>query len=211
MINLKYIFYFFGVTILLSNCNNNLTSRVADITSIDTSGIHFTYSHNDSVYNGHFSLDITEEDFSYMDDLEININKHNPSEYHFVSVIKKKWETEEENVVISTDNKESYYSYHDVDSKPIFETANDEFDNDSAIKEFFLKDVEIKGSYSMVGVYILIDGKGNVRLKKAMTNNQEEAKIIKERLNSMPNFTPAYNEGDTVTVSYLIEVPIINK
>ncbi len=210
MIKLKHILYFFGLIILFTNCKNKLINKVADIQSIDTSGIYFTYTHNDSVYYGHFSLNITDEDFSYMDDLKISISKENPKEYYFVSVIRKKWNAEEENVIINIEDNVSYYSYHDVDSKPVFATANDEFENDSAIQQYFLNDADVKETYKMVGVYILIDGYGKARLKKAMTNDNNEIEIIKERISKMPNFTPAYNGTDTVTVSYLIEIPVFN-
>lgn len=212
MIIRKHIFYFFSLILLLTNCKNHLIRKVADIHCIDTSGIYFTYNHNDSVFNGNFSLDITDEDFSSEDDLIINIDKDKPDEYFFVSVKEKKWAKEEVIITIDTENKDSYYSYHDVDSKPIFATAKDEFENDSAIRKYFLKDLKVlEKNIKMIGVYILINGEGKVRLKQAMTKNINEMAIIKDRINKMPKFTPAYNGKDTVTVNYLIEIPIIKE
>ncbi len=208
MMKPRYVLYFLGLIFLFTNCRNDLIEKVVDINSIDTSGIYFKYIYQDSVYDGHFSLYVTDEDFSYVDDLRIRIDGKSPENYYFVSVIKKEWDTEDALVNLDTENDTSYYSYHDVDIKPIFETAKDEFENDSALLLYFMKNLDNLDNIELIGAYILIDGNGRPRLKKAVTNDLNKIKTVKEHINNMPYFTPAYYDSDTVTVVYLIEIPI---
>lgn len=100
---IKRILFFLAVISLFASCNYGLITKKADISRIDTTGIYFTYTHDGSQYEGHFSLYITEEDFHASDTLKITINKNNPKEYHFDSVIEKEWPTEEHIVKIKGD------------------------------------------------------------------------------------------------------------
>ncbi len=194
----------------LSYCNSDSIVLTADVNRIDTTGIHFEYVYLDSIYIGQFSLYITDEDFSDVDDIKLRVNKSNPEQYEFVSVLRKKWDTEEYIVNIKNSNEPSYYNYHDVDTKPIFSTATSEFKNDSAISQYFLQNSTVTEDKQIIGVYILIDENGKARVKQIMSKDTSKIELINELINKMPCFSSAVHKKDTVTVSYLIEIPVFN-
>ena len=62
-----------------------------------------------------------------------------PENFEFVSVVERVWRTEEAIVYIG-DNSENqnFLSYHDIDKKPLFAGANNEYENDSLIFDFLI-------------------------------------------------------------------------
>lgn len=200
---------FISFIVLFTNCNSKYSTKVVAINRIDTSGIYFSYDYLDKTYLGHFDLFDIEEDFSTSDSLKISIEKNQPDKFEYISIVKRIWKTEE--VVVSleknTGNK-AVYSYHDVDKKPLFAGANNEYENDSLIFEFFKRHSNPSNDFKKIGVYILINESGEVTLKNAFTKDKEEVQLIKKLIEKLPIFTPPINEGDSVTVSYLIEIPI---
>ncbi len=208
MRKLKYFVLYLILSFVSFSCNGDFVVIIADIQRIDTSGIYFKYEYLDSIYTGYFSLYVADEDFSYVDNLEIKINKNNPQEYEYLSIIRKKWDTEDNVVKIKNPDEPSYYNYHDVDIKPIFTTSTSELENDSAIYQYFLQNSETTNNIMKVGVYIIISENGKANLKQIMTKDTSYNLLINNLINKMPLFSPAVHESDTVKVTYLIEVPI---
>ncbi|MCB2197502.1 MAG: hypothetical protein KQH79_16700 [Bacteroidetes bacterium] len=194
--------------VIFSSCNSKYSTQVVAVDRIDTSGIYFSYTYLEKNYTGHFGLNEIAEDFSTSDSLKIKIEKDQPDRYEFISVVKRVWKTE--NAIVSTvkNNESGVYSYHDVDQKPLFADADNEFENDSLIFDYVKRQSNSSNEFTKVRVYILINETGKVTLKNAMTNNKDELVSIKKIVEKFPDFTPAINNNENVTVSYLIEIPI---
>ena len=147
--------------------------------------------------------------FSTSDSLKIKIEKNQPDKFEFISVIERVWVTEESIVSLTESNENQIiYGYHDVDQKPLFPDAKNEYENDSLIFDYYKKQENQSIDFKIIGVYILINETGEVTLKNAMTENKEELRLIKKQISKLPNFTPPIYKGDSVSVSYLIEIPI---
>ena len=56
----------------------------------------------------------------------------------------------------------------------------------------------------------MINGEGKPSIENITSQNEDEIKIIQSLIHKLPNFTAPYHKGDTVSVSYLIEVPLFN-
>ena len=202
LISLFVIFSF------LTCCNDKHLSLIVPIQRIDIEGVHFQYHYLDSVYEGCFPLDISSETFYDSDSLKIKVPEKNPSNYKFISVVKKTWS--EETVVIPLNKEERVlYGYHNVDQKPLFQGINNAHENDSAITRFFEDYYGNAQSLSKIGIFIIIDGNGDVTYKSSRVEDKEKILEIKKVIESMPKFTPPINNGDTVSVVYLIEVPVL--
>ncbi len=195
--------------VIFSNCNDKHLIQVVAIDRIDTSGIYISYDYLENNYSGHFDLYDIEEDFCTSDSLKIRIEINQPDKFEFVSVIERVWETEESIVSLKEGNENQViYGYHNVDKKPLFEGANNEYENDSLIFVFFKRQSIQSNDFKKIGVYILINETGEVTLENAMTKNEEEIRLIKNLIDKLPSFTPPIYKGDSVVVSYLIEIPM---
>ena len=194
----------------LNSCKTDEITKVVDIDRIDTTGVYFSYKYLDEVYNGSFSLDISVEDFTSADRLKIIFNKDTPGNYKFISVVYRKWKKEDVSVDIKniSGSKETIYSLRSLDQKPLFKGANDEYDNDSLLFVFFVKQSKVTENIKLIGVYILIDKLGNPDLNMAYTDNKNELNHIRSMIGKLPKFTPPIKDGDSVSTTFLIEVPI---
>lgn len=209
MTEVGYFFFIVLCAIYFSCCNHTSTIKTVSIEKIDTSGIYFSYEYLGKEFNGKLPLEITYEDFTSSDSLKIRINKSHPEEFKYVSVVHRVWNTQDEFVSIENDeNNEDVYSFNQLDKKPLFLGASNEYENDSLLLNFFVQHSIQSDKMELVGVYILIDKHGNATYKKAFTKNEDDLQVIKTLIDKLPKFTtPIYN-GDSVTVSYLIEIPI---
>lgn len=200
----------FAVT--LQNCKNlNFDIITVKIDNIDTSGVYFKYSCHDSIYYGFFSLSISEETFYINDSLKIRINKKNPTIIDFIEIVKYEWGNEKEVVFINNlyEGRE-IFGYHQVDLKPIIFGAKSEFENDSIIAKLLFEDFEKDETFIKIGVFIIIDQTGCVNYYKAFCKNDNQLKEVIEQIDKLPKFVPAIHKGDTVSVKFLIEVPVTN-
>lgn len=193
--------------LIASNCKQNYNIETVSINKIDTSGIHFTYDHLGEKFKATLPLDVTTENVYSTDSLRIKIDKNNPSRFEFVSIVKRKWH-KEEIFITKKNNGKPVKAFNMIDEKPLFNGAKNEFENDSILYEYFRLNSKNNGSLKLVGVYILINGTGKASLEEAMTKDEAEIKHIKRLIDDLPSFTAPVHKGDTVTVSYLIEVPV---
>ncbi len=209
---MKEIVYFPFIVlsvIFFSGCNYTNTVKTVSIEKIDTSGIYFSYEYLGKEFDGILPLEITHEDFTSADSLKIRINKNYPEEFKFVSVVHRVWNTQDEIVSIRNDeNKEDVYSFNQLDKKPLFLGASNEYENDSLLLDFFVQHSIQSDKMELVGVYILIDKYGNATFKKAFTKNEDDLQTIRTLIDKLPKFTTPIYDGDSVAVSYLIEIPI---
>lgn len=128
------------MTVIFSSCIQKYSTKTVAIEKIDTSGIYFSYDYQDKIYNGHFDLEEIEGDFTSSDSLKLKIEKKQPDKFVFISVVKRIWKTENAIVSINkSDENSSVYSFHSVDQKPLFPGANNEYENDSLLFDFFKK------------------------------------------------------------------------
>jgi hypothetical protein len=195
--------------LVLTSCSSEHYERTVGIDRIDTTGIHFSYIHNGLNYSGSFSLDISKKDFYSTDSLRIKINRKHPEIVFFVDVIKRKWPIQEVDISIQSNISDfEIYGYHQIDQKPLFKGALNEYNNDSLIIDFSKKSLCNSENYVLVGVSIIINGSGQVSINKIYSDDEFEIKSIKRVVGEMPDFSPPIHKGDTVTVSYLIEIPV---
>ncbi len=209
---IKRLVIFTILTMLIfCNCENKYHEQVVAVDLIDTSGIYFSYDYSDNNYAGRFDLEDILEDFSTSDSLKIKIKKDSPEDFEFISVIKRVWKKEDATVSINNkDIDKIIFSFHSIDQKPLFSGASDEYDNDSLIFEYFSSKTNLSKDYKKIGVYILINGSGQVSLEKVVANNDKVINYVSQMITNFPDFSPPIHNGDSVTVSYLIEVPINN-
>ena len=196
--------------VFLQSCNYpQFCIITVEIDNIDTSGVFFQYIIDDSIYNGCLPLNITDETFFTNDSLKIRVNKMNPTNIEFVEIVKQKKQSDTE--VICLDNKEDKkaFGYYQIDKKPIISGAKNEFENDSVISELLYGDLLEEDHFDKYGVYILIDKFGNVHYYKSYCKNETLLKDIKKQIEALPSFSPAIHNGDSVSVTYLIEVPVL--
>lgn len=199
------------ISVIFSSCTQKYSTNTVAIQKIDTSGIYFSYDYQNKVYSGHFDLEEIKGDFTSADSLKLKIEKKQPENFEYISVVERKWQIEEAIVSISENSREKdVYGYHHIEKKPLFPGADNEYDNDSLIFDFAKKHSIVSNAFKKVGVYIFINEAGEVSLNKAMTKNNEEIQIIEKLIDKLPNFSPPINNGDSVTVSLLIEIPIYN-
>ncbi len=195
--------------LIFCNCGNKYQEQVVAVELIETSGIYFSYNYLDSNFKGKFDLGYIVEDFSSSDSLKIKINKDAPEEFEFISVIERVWEKEDAIVsLVNRDSDQVIFNYHSIDQKPLFVGANDEYDNDYLISDYLISKINLSNDYKKIGVYILINETGQVSLDEVMTNNEVEVEYVKQMIDRFPAFSPPIHEGDSVTVSYLIEIPM---
>ena len=100
------------------------------------------------------------------------------------------------------------YDYYEVDIKPVILGALDEYENYSFINDFLRDGKDGQSEVKLIGVNTLINGKGDIQFVSAYTDYEDEIKHLRSVINELPKFTPPLKNGDTVTVGYLIEVPI---
>lgn len=199
------------MTVIFSSCTQKYSTKTVAIQKIDTSEIYFSYDYQNKIYNGHFDLEEIEGDFTSSDSLKLKIEKKQPDKFVFISVVERIWKTENAIVNINTKDENSpVYSFHSVDQKPLFPGANNEYENDSLLFEFFRKHSTPSNDFKKIGVYILINESGKATYKEAMTKNNEEIQLAKILIGKLPNFSTPFNNGNRVTVSYLVEIPVYN-
>ncbi len=167
-------------TILLTNCESRRAEIVVGIERIDTSGVFFFYEHNGEIFSGRFDLDVSEKDFYASDSLKIKLDTKEPHNYKFVSIVKRIFPADETTIFLSkkNSNQADVYGYHQVDIKPLFKGAIDEYDNDSIMFEYFSTKLDIFENYRKIGVYILVNSKGEVEMSNPMTKNEEEVHVL---------------------------------
>ena len=199
------------MTVFFASCTQKYSTKTVAIQKIDTSGIYFSYDYQDKIYNGHFDLEEIEGDFTSTDSLKLKIEKKQPDNFVFIRVVKRIWKTEDAIVSINNNNENfSVYSFHSIDKKPLFPGANNEYENDSLLFDFFKKHSTPSNDFKKIGVYILIDKSGKAKYKEAITKNSEEIQLAKTLVDKLPKFSTPFNNRDSVTVSYLIEIPVYN-
>ncbi len=200
-----------SVTVFFSSCTQKYSTKTVAIQKIDSSGIYFSYDYQDKIYNGHFVLEEIKGDFTSSDSLKLKIEKKQPDNFVFITVVERIWKAEKAIVSINNNNeKSSVYGFHSVDKKPLFPGANNEYENDSLLFDFFRKHSTPSNDFKKIGVYILIDKSGKATYKEAMTKNNEEIQLAKSLIDKLPKFSSPFNNGDSVTISYLIEIPAYN-
>lgn len=205
MNNVKFI-VIFGLVILYS-CSDDYVVETVGIQNIDTAGIHLSYEYLEEKYSVVLPLDVIDEDFYSTDSLKIKFKKNKPDNVEVMTVIRRKWEKEE--VYLQTDDiGRKVYDYHSVEAKPLFLNSKNEFENDSLLNEYFKENLGVGKDVQIIGVYILITGEGRPLFKRVAFEDGVEVSAIKDIIEGMPSFTTPIHKGDTVTVSYLIEVPL---
>ncbi len=210
MKKILYIVCTFFMITILSYCDDSYKLQTVGINKIDNTGIYFTYYYLGKSYSGSFLLDAIEEDFYTSDSLIISINKNQPEKYEFISVVKTIWPVQEEIVSLKDNisNEDIVYGYHQVEKKPLFKGANDEYENDTAIFNYFKKKYSFSLNYHLIRVSVLINDNGEVKLQKAYTQIDDESRFVEKLIDEMPNFSPPIHDGKRVSVSYLIDVPV---
>jgi hypothetical protein len=203
---LKISFYGTAVSLLLS-CGNKTTFITVPIDKIDENGVSFRYSHLDSTYVGKFSLDVTEKNFYETDSLKIKISNSYPPKLSFVSVVKKSFKNEEVLIGENLFNR-SIYSYHSVDVKPLFNKIESAHKNDSAIYNYFKNYFKNSDDTNQIDIYIVVDGKGKAHYKSSRMQDESIEDQVIMAINRMPSFSSPRHNGDTVSVVYLITIPV---
>lgn len=207
-----YIICTFSILTIFSYCDDSYIIQSVGIERIDSTGIYFTYNYLGNPYSGFFLLNAIEVDFYTSDSLRIGIDKNQPEKYKFISVVETIWPVQEEFISITEKNNEGViiYGYHQVEIKPLFQGANYEYDNDTAINNYFKTKYGLASNYHLIKASILIDDYGKAKLHKAYTQIVDESKFVESLIDDMPNFSSAIHNGKRVAVSYLIDVPVFN-
>ncbi len=193
----------------LSSCYKKHIILTVPIQRMDYDSIYFQYNYLDSVFKGALPLDISNEDYYSSDSIKIKVSKDDPSNFKFLSIVKRVWHKTDILVSLNT-NERVLYGYRSVDQKPLFDHVKFPQENDSAITQFFENYFEDKHQLKKTGIYIIIDGNGNSRYESSQIEDDRILQQIKDAINSLPKFTSPMKDGDTVSVIYLIEVPVPN-
>lgn len=72
-------------------CQDNFVRQEIAIDRIDTSGVYVTYYYEDNKFEKRFELDVSSENFYDSDSMTILIDKHNPENVSFESIIHRNW------------------------------------------------------------------------------------------------------------------------
>lgn len=190
------------------SCGGNYEIKDADINKIDTSGVYISFEYLEEMYFKKIPLDSVSEDFNSSDRLRIKVKKDNPEKVEILSVIKAKWDREMSSIPLNQRKDRKVYDYYSVDKKPVILGASDEYENDSLIEKLLREGKDGQNEVKLVGVNTLINGKGDIQFESAYTDEEDEIEYLRSAINGLPEFTPPLKNGDTVTVGYLIEVPI---
>jgi hypothetical protein len=78
-----------------TSCQNNFVRQEIPIDKIDTSGVHVTYFYNDQKFEKRFELDISTDTFYESDSMTILIDRTEPNDVKFESIIHRKWPKED--------------------------------------------------------------------------------------------------------------------
>jgi len=196
----------FGL-VLLYSCSDDYVVETVGIQNIDTAGIHLSYEYLEEKYSVVLPLDVIDEDFYSTDSLKIKFKKSKPDNVEVMNLIRRNWEKEE--VFLQTDDiGRKVYDYHSVDVKPLFLNSKSEFENDLILNEYFKEILGVGKNIQIIGAYILVTGEGRPVFKGVAFEDDVEVSVIRDIIEGMPSFTTPIHKGDTVTVSYLIEVPL---
>lgn len=86
-----------NVTLFMTftSCHDNFVKQEIPIDKIDTSGVYVTYEYKNQKYEKIFELDVSSEHFYDSDSMTILINKENPEEVKFESIIHREWPKED--------------------------------------------------------------------------------------------------------------------
>jgi hypothetical protein len=190
------------------SCSDNYLIKEADINKIDTSGVYISFEYLENTYFKKIPLDSITEDFHSSDRLRIKVKKGNPEKIEIISVLEAEWDREISSVPLNRRKDRRVYDYYSVDKKPVIFGASDEYENDSLVQKFLSEGKEDQTDVKLVGVNTLINGKGDIQFENAYTDKKDEIAYLRSVINGLPKFTPPLKNGDTVTVGYLIEVPI---
>ncbi|AEL25961.1 hypothetical protein [Cyclobacterium marinum] len=180
----------------------------ADINKIDTSGVYISFEYLEETYFKKIPLDSVAEDFNSSDRLRIKVKKDNPEKVEILSVKKAKWDREMSSIPLNQRKDRKVYDYYSLDKKPVILGASDEYENDSLIEKLLREGRDGQNEIKLVGVNTLINGKGDIHFESAYTDEEDEIEYLRTVIKGLPKFTPPLKNGDTVTVGYLIEVPI---
>ena len=202
----KLLLVILMISCLLS-CDNKHTILTVPIQRMDYDSIYFQYNYLDSIFKGSFPIDISDKSYHSSDSIKIKVSKDEPSNIEFVSIVKRVWPQNDMLVSLNA-NKRVLYGYQDVDKKPLFDNVQDPYENDSAIIWFFENYFRDYQDLRKMGIYIIIDGKGMSSYESSIVKDERILVKIKEAINKLPKFTPPMKNGDTVSVIYLIEVPV---
>lgn len=188
-------------------CTNNHVIETVGIDTIDTNGIYFSYEYLDTKHMGSFPLDLIDENFYSTDSLKIKIDKNNPDEFEFVSVVRRKWKKEEVYIPIDP-SREKISQYHSIDKKPLFEGVTDDASNDGVVQEFLKKELlqiqrEISGRNA---IYLIIDEQGKAFVEEIVMADDTTENNLRKIVENMPLFEPGEHKGKKVKVSYLVEI-----
>lgn len=196
----------FGLMIA-TYCTNNHVIETVGIERIDTSGVYFSYEYLGQKHSAAFPLEHINENFYSTDSLKIKIDKDNPDEFEFVSVVRRNWPKEETYIPIDS-SEEKLSQYHAIDKQPLFEGVSDYADNDSIVQEF-LKQGLLSVQQTVpnrIGLYLIIDKNGKASLGKVYDSDIATEKNLRDVVDRMPLFEPGEHKGEKVKVSYLIEI-----
>ena len=201
---MRFLFTFIIIVFFVSCSNNHIEVRTI-IDKIDTTGIYFKYEINDSIYDARFELDVTNDSFYESDSLIVLINSKEPNKPKYKYTIPKLYK--EETVVATKDKNKKYklYGYYSVETKPIIYGGIDSFDNDSIINVYFNDFFGKEKNKIKVNFYIRIDGSGDAHLDSHFSKDKKLINNIQLGVKNLPRFKPAIHNGDTVSVSFLVE------
>lgn len=206
----KYVKQIYSTLFVITavGCTGNYEIKDADINKIDTTGVYISFEYLDETYFKKIPLDSVAQNFNSSDRLRIKIKKDNPEKVEIHSVIKAKWDRETSSIQLNQSNNRKVYDYYSVEKKPVILGASDEYENDYLIEKLLREGKDSLKEVKLLGVNTLINGKGDIEFESAYTDEEEEIEYLRSIINGLPKFTPPLKNGDTVTVGYLIEVPI---
>jgi len=196
----------FGL-IIATNCTSNYEIETVGIQRIDTTGIHFSYEYLGEKHTATFPLDLINENFHSTDSLKIKIDKNNPVEFEFVSLVRRKWPKQESYIPIDT-LREKLSQYHAIDKKPLFEGVTNYVNNDSVVQGFLKKEL-LRIQQTMpnrIGLYLIIDHGGKASLGEVYDSDAATKDNLRNIVDDMPLFEPGEHREKKVKVSYLVEI-----
>jgi hypothetical protein len=186
----------------------NYEIKDANVNKIDTSGVYISFEYFDETYFKVIPLDSVSQNFNSSDRLRIKVRKDNPEIVEILSVIKAKFDRELSSVQLNQPKDRKVYDYYSVEKKPVLLGASDEYENDYLIEKLLREGKDSLNEVKSIGVNTLINGKGDIQFESAYTDEEEEIRYLRSVIKGLPKFSPPMKNGDTVTVGYLIEVPI---
>ncbi|MCR9155592.1 MAG: hypothetical protein NXI09_15915 [Bacteroidetes bacterium] len=192
---------------LFSSCSWYGETQVVPIARMDTSGVYFKYIIDDSLKEGRFDLDISEQDFSVRDSLIVFIDNFNEERFDFKG-IRYGEKDKRDDVVVKLDMKRSYpaMSPRFLEKVPLLKGARSAKDNTSILYDFFREDDKIE--QNLIGIFLRINGAGQLFYESSTLEDQILIEKVKDKISKIPPAEPALYKGDTVSTILLFEIPI---